>query len=139
MQKNIVIIGIAALTLIVGMGVGYLVGKSKVNIATDQNNTMTHQMPGGAMMDSDDMSMSDMMSSMNEALKGKTGDAFDKAFISEMIVHHEGAVEMAKLALTNAKHVEIKNLANAIISAQNTEISQMKEWNKVWYSNVKAK
>jgi len=78
------------------------------------------------------MSMSEMMSSMNAELEGKTGDAFDQAFLAEMIVHHQGAVEMAELALTNAKHQEIKDLANAIISAQNTEIAQMMEWQKSW-------
>jgi len=75
-----------------------------------------------------------MMMSMNAELEGKTGDAFDQAFLSEMIIHHEGAVEMAELALTNAKHQEIKDLANAIIGAQNEEISQMKGWQKAWYN-----
>ena len=51
-----------------------------------------------------------------------------------MIVHHEGAVEMANLALTSAKHQEIKDLAKAIISAQNTEIASMKGWLKTWYN-----
>jgi uncharacterized protein (DUF305 family) len=74
-----------------------------------------------------------MMASMNAALAGKTGDAFDQAFLSEMIVHHEGAVEMARLALTNAKHQEIKDLATAIIAAQNKEIDQMKAWQTAWY------
>ena len=96
-----------------------------------------HMMPDGSMMSNDgssNMSMADMMSSMNAELKGKTGDAFDKAFLSEMIVHHQGAVEMAQAALTNAKHKEIKDLANAIISAQNKEISQMQQWQKAWYN-----
>ena len=79
------------------------------------------------------MDMSSMMAEMNANLAGKTGDAFDQAFIEEMIVHHEGAVDMAELALTNAKHPEIKTLANAIISAQNSEIAQMKAWLSSWY------
>lgn len=81
------------------------------------------------------MDMSSMMADMNANLAGKQGDEFDKAFINEMIVHHEGAVDMAELALTNAKHPEIKTLANAIISAQTTEISQMKGWLEDWYGN----
>lgn len=51
-----------------------------------------------------------------------------------MIVHHEGAVQMAELALTNAKHQEIKNLANEIIKAQKMEIAEMKAWQKSWYN-----
>lgn len=64
-----------------------------------------------------------MMDAMNAELKGKTGDAFDQAFISEMVIHHQGAVEMAELALTNAKHQQIKNLASAIISDSNRKRS----------------
>ncbi len=74
------------------------------------------------------MSMEDMTAS----LKGKTGDAFDKAFMSEMIVHHQGAIDMAKLALTNAKHQEIKDLANNIVTAQTSEITEMKNWQSQW-------
>jgi uncharacterized protein (DUF305 family) len=82
---------------------------------------MTHDMPG---------TMASMMANLN----GKTRDAFDQAFIDEMIVHHEGAVAMAQAALVNAKHQEIKDMANAIISAQTSEINQMKNWKNTWYS-----
>ena len=34
-------------------------------------------------------------------LKNKTGDDFDKAFIEQMIIHHQGAIEMATLVLLN--------------------------------------
>lgn len=61
-----------------------------------------------------------------------TGDDYDKAFIANMIVHHEGAVDMAKLALTNASRQEIKDMANDIISAQTGEITEMQQWQKQW-------
>lgn len=77
-------------------------------------------------------SMSGMMESMRSSLNGLTGDEFDKAFLSEMIVHHQGAIDMANAAKQNAKHEEIKNLANDIINAQTSEISQMKLWQKDW-------
>jgi uncharacterized protein (DUF305 family) len=70
---------------------------------------------------------------MCNGLNNKTGDVFDKAFLSEMIAHHQGAIDMANAALKNAKHQEIKDLANAIISAQTKEINQMKEWQVTWY------
>lgn len=72
------------------------------------------------------------MSEMTSMLESKTGDEFDKAFISSMIDHHQSAVDMAKLATTNAKHEEIKQLSTTIISAQNTEIGQMKMWQTEW-------
>ncbi len=79
------------------------------------------------------MSMQHTMDSMNMSLQGKTGDDFDRAFLSEMIVHHEGAVDMAEAAKANAKHQEIKDLADAIIQAQTTEIAQMHQWMSAWY------
>lgn len=120
-QQNYIIIGL--LILIIGFGGGYLAHSAQAP-ATAINGHMMNNIGG---MDS---AMDDMM----EGLSGKTGDEFDKAFLSEMIVHHEGAVEMAQAALQNAKHQEIKNLANAIISAQTTEIVQMKAWQKSWYN-----
>lgn len=136
MQKNTSII-IAIVTLVVGLGLGYAVGAAKAPAPqTATNNSGMHMMPDGTMMSNGGqaMSMSDMMASMNAELAGKTGDAFDQAFLSEMIMHHQGAVEMAQLALTNAKHQEIKDLANAIITAQNKEIVEMKAWQKAWYN-----
>jgi hypothetical protein len=129
MQKQTVIF-IAFIALVVGYVSGYLLGKPH-----DGNVTGMHQMPNGQMMDNNGqvMSMADMMARMNAELQGKTGDDFDKAFLNEMIMHHEGAVGMAQAALTNAKHKEIKDLGNAIISAQNKEIGSMKNWLKSWY------
>src|SRR3989344_4234846 len=75
------------------------------------------------MMGEDEMSMSGMVN----ALEGKTGDGFDKAFIEQMIPHHQGAIEMAKLAKTNALHQEIKDMADDIISTQTSEINMMKQ------------
>ena len=77
------------------------------------------------------------MGQMTDSLKAKQGDEFDKAFIAGMIEHHEGAVEMAKLAGVNAKHDEIKKLSLGIISAQEKEIDEMKQWQIDWgYSSM---
>lgn len=72
------------------------------------------------------------MSDMNAALKGLSGDVFDKKFLKLMIEHHQGAIDMAKPAATNASHQEVKDLAATIISAQTKEINQMKIWQKAW-------
>lgn len=135
MQKNTGII-IAIIALVVGLGIGYQISGNKMPFQVAQQNTEgDHMMPNGEMMGGGGtMGMSEMMTVMNAELKEKTGDAFDQAFLSEMIVHHQGAVEMAQLALTNAEHKEIKDLANEIVSAQNKEISEMKAWQKNWYN-----
>jgi uncharacterized protein (DUF305 family) len=49
-----------------------------------------------------------------------------------MIPHHQGAVDMAKLAVQYAGHQEIKDMAQDIIDAQNAEISQMHNWYQSW-------
>ena len=57
----------------------------------------------------------------------------DQHFIEQMIPHHEGAIAMANLALEKAKRPEIKTLAQAIVSAQESENQQMKSWYKDWF------
>jgi uncharacterized protein (DUF305 family) len=49
----------------------------------------------------------------------------DHAFALMMIAHHRGAIEMARLARERAAHQEIRDLAVAIIAAQNLEIEAM--------------
>jgi uncharacterized protein (DUF305 family) len=75
----------------------------------------------------------DSMNSMIESLQTKTGDEFDKEFIAQMIAHHQGAIDMAKLSENQAQHAEIKELSRNIISAQEKEIAEMKSWQKAWH------
>jgi uncharacterized protein (DUF305 family) len=49
-----------------------------------------------------------------------------------MIAHHQGAIDMANLALTRAQHSEVKAMAQNIISAQNKEIADMTSWQSAW-------
>ncbi len=52
-----------------------------------------------------------------------------------MIPHHESAIRMAESALTFSRHLEIKEMAQEIIDAQQQEISQMEEWRADWYGD----
>lgn len=115
------VIGLVVGVLLTGFVIG---GENKeMKNSKMETSTKNTQMNSGSMMSGEDM--------MNQ-LKGKTGEEFDKAFLSQMIVHHESAIKMATEAKMKAKRDEIKNLANDIISAQEKEISQMKEWQKMW-------
>jgi uncharacterized protein (DUF305 family) len=60
-------------------------------------------------------------------------DPFDKAFIDAMIPHHQSAIEMATVAREESTIPEIKLLAENIVSAQQREIEQMKQWRDQWY------
>ena len=81
------------------------------------------------------MEMPGMRESMRmemTALNAARDKDFDVEFIRLMIPHHEGAVAMAREALTRAEHAEIKTLANQIIKSQETEIEMMRNWEKKW-------
>jgi len=75
------------------------------------------------------MEMAGMMDSMKGMDMTKmnlaSGAAFDAEFVNQMTPHHQGAVIMAREALTKAEHAELKTLANQIIQAQEAEIRQM--------------
>jgi uncharacterized protein (DUF305 family) len=63
------------------------------------------------------------------------GDSFDRQFIDMMVPHHQGAVEMAQIARLRGEHPDIKQMAEAIIGAQEREITQMKSWRKAWFGS----
>ncbi len=109
--------------------VGFFIGGLLVSIAAT-----TFDKPSFDYRDEASTSMTEMAN----RLKSRSGDDFDSAFIAEMIVHHEGAVEMAKLSSERAKHTEIKGLSADIINSQEQEIERMKQWQKMWGYDLKA-
>jgi uncharacterized protein (DUF305 family) len=54
----------------------------------------------------------------------------DVTFASDMIPHHQQAIQMAKMAKAHAGATEVKQLANGIESAQGPEIKTMTGWLK---------
>lgn len=82
--------------------------------------------------DSDEMNMDSSMQDMMESMEGKESENFDEAFLKAMIIHHEGAIDMANEAVINSQHNEIKQMADEIIDAQSKEIEMMKSWQKQW-------
>ncbi|MFI7630384.1 DUF305 domain-containing protein [Microbispora rosea] len=73
-----------------------------------------HAMPG--MMSPEDM----------RRLEGLSGRAFDRAFLTMMIRHHEGAVAMARDELRGGTYEPARRMAESIVSSQSAEIKEMK-------------
>lgn len=63
---------------------------------------------------------------MNEILR--SADPFDRAFVDEMVPHHEGAVRMAKVVLKSTEDAALRKLAQGIISTQEREIQAMNDF-----------
>ncbi len=71
----------------------------------------------GGMMSDDDMS----------ALENSTGSEASALFLTQMIEHHEGAIEMAQDAIDNGTNPDVRALCERIISSQTAEIETMNE------------
>lgn len=69
------------------------------------------------MMDQDDM----------DKLMKASGKDFDAMFLTMMVEHHEGAVKMATTEKQKGRYQPATKMADAIITAQNAEIQQMKQ------------
>ncbi len=129
MKKESILYGVIG--LLTGI---VLMGFTATYAVNNEHNGMMKMMgmntnqKGQETMNNNDMSMAEMAT----MLKGETGDNFDKEFIAGMIVHHQGAIDMAKLAKDNAKHDEVKSLANDILAAQSKEIDMMQTWQTQW-------
>jgi len=76
-----------------------------------------HGGSGGGMMSPEEMNQ----------LGQSSGSEFDQAFLSMMIKHHEGAIEMARTELSAGQFPEAKQMAQQIIDTQQAEIDTMKQ------------
>lgn len=59
------------------------------------------------------------------ALEAADGAEAARLFLEQMIVHHEGAIEMAQTELDQGANAEVIALAQAILDTQTTEIATM--------------
>lgn len=72
---------------------------------------------GGGMMSDTDM----------QSLEDATGAEASRLFLEQMIVHHEGAIEMAQAEVDNGQNAEVIALAESIIASQTAEITTMED------------
>ena len=74
-----------------------------------------------------------MMGMVKDPRQLANEEPFDRAFIDNMIPHHESAIAMAEVALQESENPEIREIAQGIVDAQEREIAQMREWREEWY------
>jgi uncharacterized protein (DUF305 family) len=75
----------------------------------------------------DKANMEAMQKMQNDMPKHGSGDV-DRDFVMMMIPHHQGAIDMAKAELQYGKDVQLRKMAEMIVSAQEKEIKELKEW-----------
>ncbi|MFD0373807.1 DUF305 domain-containing protein [Streptomyces sp. NPDC127112] len=90
------------------------------------------KVPAGIGMDAmghgdDDSGMPGMMDDRDlNRLGHARGNALDTMFLTMMIKHHEGAVDMAKTEKRQGTYGPAKDLADDIVTSQTAEIAQMR-------------
>jgi uncharacterized protein (DUF305 family) len=88
-----------------------------------------------AQMDGMDMgTMGTMDMQTMSVLEGLSGQDFDIAYMSQMIEHHKGAIEMAEAALEASENEDVRGAAQSIIDVQAAEITQLTDWLSTWYN-----
>jgi uncharacterized protein (DUF305 family) len=89
----------------------------------DSMEGMDHGSESSGMDDMPGMMSKDDMSGLEKA----SGTQFDHMFLTMMIAHHTGAVEMARTEQSKGKSADAKALAKQIEAAQTTEIAEMRK------------
>jgi len=72
-----------------------------------------------------------------ESSPGAAAARQELQFIDTMIVHHQGAVDMALLVNTRSQRPELKALAQTIIDEQRKEIAHLKELRLKWFGEAR--
>ncbi|OFZ33083.1 MAG: hypothetical protein A3D17_13105 [Bdellovibrionales bacterium RIFCSPHIGHO2_02_FULL_40_15] len=122
---NVKIIGVVLVSGALGFGICTAISAS----SEPKIDTVSHDMRTM----SEEVSMEEQVKQLSGELDDKTRNALDRAFVENMIVHHQGAIEMAEKVVDQTKRPEVKALAEEIIATQGAEVETMNGWLKKWY------
>ena len=129
--------GAAALAVALSFTLAACGGTTSTATSTNPPPSTTSVAGGSATGTPSAMMTSPMMSGQASAMMSAPAasadhNAADLSFAQQMIVHHQGAVEMADLAPSRAANQQVKDLAARIKAAQAPEIEQMTGWLTLW-------
>lgn len=100
---------------------------AQAEMATQKPMPMSHDAMHKQAMGSEDMKQS-MKSGMDSMQNMQMTGDMDKDFAMMMKIHHQGALDMAKMELAHGKSPAMKAMAKKIITAQKKEIAQFDRW-----------
>lgn len=63
----------------------------------------------------------------------RSDEPVEQHFLERMVAHHEEAISLAEVALTRARHEELRSLAQSIVTTQSAEVELMKSWFREWF------
>ena len=72
--------------------------------------------------------MQSTMALQDAMMAGMTASDADVAFACAMIPHHQSAIEMAKVELSEGQAGPMREMAQAVIDAQEREIADLRQW-----------
>jgi uncharacterized protein (DUF305 family) len=133
-MKNYLRFGLLALVLAAALALASCGGSGSGGGSQSNESNDTSGMDHSGKVDQKTGGMAGMDHGSGEAGSGdmarqmvmENGEYSDERFIDAMVPHHQGAVEMAEVALKNAEHEEVRSLAEDIVTAQEAEIEELK-------------
>lgn len=133
-NNNTIIIGL--LTLVVGLLAGYLLGASTLFHQSSFNDNHAHhnQAASHEHGSHDGFGMGGMMHGMMFSASDQSVEEFEETWLQQMIIHHEGAVQMSEELLERTDRPELIDFAEEIINAQSEEVETMETWLNNWFN-----
>lgn len=119
MQKNkytIIVIATIIAVAVAGIAV-YAIGKN--NVTKNQSSNLQSASEDNNAEDTDKYAT-------------LRGDAYDEAYLADMLAHHEGAIAMSEMAGAGTERKEILELSQTIMQTQSQELIKMQAFQSEW-------
>ena len=114
--------------LTIGLSATIQAATDSVKMQNDEMKDMQMHESAGKPSDSSHDMKQTMQSGMDSMQSMESTGNIDKDFAMMMKIHHQQALEMAKMELAHGKSSTMKAMAMKIITAQEKEIKQFDSW-----------